>query len=78
MLKKGDKFTAKTRVIDSTTEASWTDVAAITGKETGEAEFKNTARDFSITGLKNGAKVDYKIYDSNGVVVASGTVVARN
>lgn len=75
--KKEDKFTAKTRVTDSTAEASWVDVAAITGQETGEAGFKNTARDFSVTGLKNGAKVEYKIYDSNGVVVASGTVVAR-
>ena len=28
--------------------------------------------------IKNGTKVEYKVYDSNGAVVASGTVVARN
>ena len=27
--------------------------------------------------LKNGTKVEYKVYDSNGAVVASGTVVTR-
>ena len=43
--------------------------------------FSNTARSFTVGSasakLNNGAKVEYKVYDSNGVVVASGTVVSR-
>lgn len=80
--KKEDKFTAKTRVTDSTSEAEWKPVieTSIKGQES-TGGFANTARSFTVGSesakLNNGAKVEYKVYDSNGVVVASGTVVAR-
>lgn len=76
--KAEDEFKYQVRKTVDSSEAQWepkADAARI-GDTDGKKDSKQ--RKISITGLANGNKVEYKIYDSNGAVVASGTVVARN
>lgn len=80
--KTTDVFGYAVRVTDSTDSANWTtkysDETPETEADGGNFKSKLVGRKLTVSGLKNNAKVEYKIYDSNKVVVASGTVVARN
>lgn len=87
--KEEDEFTVQYRASNTTAEGNWESInsaaqATLAKPATGTGaalkvrsvkftqDTKETKED-----LKNGTKVEYKIYDSNGAVVASGTVVTR-
>ena len=79
--KEEDAFTCQYRASNTTSETNWKDCGTIT--KTNKNRKVDISKDTSGSGavadedLKNGTKVEYKIYDSNKAVVASGTVVTR-
>lgn len=88
-----DNFFVQYRASNTTEETDWTEKIAAVGNGgtdkvrsfvmSSDTKTKATASGTVGTkdapgSLKNGTKVEYKVYDSNGAVVASGTVVARN
>ena len=90
--KTEDKFYVQYRASNTKSETNWKYLAAKAGggfelKDdiTTGANIGGTAKANSVTittdtagaNLQNGTKVEYKVYDSNKVVVASGTVVVR-
>ena len=77
--KKEDDFTYALCVTDSQTDGNWVKSAA--GKTTAPASTytktaESTERSIEITGLLNNAKVEYRVYNSNDEIVASGTLKA--
>ena len=75
--KKEDTFTCQYRASNTTSEANWKDIAVTPAEKVRTVTItKDTLTDAG-EDLKNGTKVEYKVYDSNGAVVASGTVVTR-
>lgn len=76
--KTEDTFTCQYRASNTTGEANWKDCGTITSADKNRKIdiSKDTLTDAGEE-LKNGTKVEYKIYDSNKAVVASGTVVTR-
>ena len=88
--KTEDEFTVQYRASNTTKEADWSKMSANVKKTGTDRKLviktesaSSTAPDIAAVddtegSLKNGTKVEYKVYDSNGAVVASGTVVARN
>ena len=84
--KDEDKFSVQYRVSNDKSEASWSgmsDKFAGTGKVRtftfGDVSTTAAAATYAEADgkLNNGVKLEYKVYDSNGVVVASGAVVVR-
>lgn len=81
--KKEDTFTVQYRASNTTKETNWKTSAEIGTGASDKARELTISNDTSGADqagepLKNGTKVEYKVYDSNGAVVASGTVVTRN
>ena len=75
--KKEDTFTCQYRASNTTSEANWKDIVVTPAEKVRTVSItKDTLTDAG-EDLKNGTKVEYKVYDSNGSVVASGTVVTR-
>ena len=90
--KAEDTFTVQYRASNDSKETAWSKGEATFGKIAGKSDYLRevqiteassaTKEAGAVTegvgSLNNGTKVEYKIYDSNKSVVASGTVVARN
>ena len=86
--KSEDVFYVQYRASNTTDSANWKFVGAtaLVDEMKDAKQYVGTQTNVTLstptvgtdTKFKNGTKVEYKIYDSNGAVVASGTVVARN
>ena len=89
--KKEDQFYVKYRASTTASETDWKVLTSGT-LENGKIKTKNTfaadatasvitsaiiTQDTANKDLENGTKVEYKVYNSNNEVVASGTVVTR-
>ena len=77
--KKEDTFTCQYRASNTTSEANWKDIAVTPAEKVRTVTITKDTSGADQAGepLKNGTKVEYKVYDSNGAVVASGTVITR-
>ena len=74
--KKEDVFKYSYKASNTKDEANWTNVASISNgsDKTRKVEITNDSNDQP---LANKTKVEYKIYDSNDQLVASGVVTAK-
>lgn len=75
--KKEDTFTCQYRASNTTSEANWKDCTVTAAEKVRTVNITKDTLTEAGEDLKNGTKVEYKVYDSNGAVVASGTVVTR-
>ena len=75
-VKKEDKFKYQYKASNTSKDANWTDVKDVE-IENDKSRKAEITTDSSGVNLTNKTKVEYKIYDSNDVLVASGIVIAE-
>ena len=73
--KKEDKFKYQYKASNTKGEANWTNKADVTANE--KSRTVTIEKDSNDQPLTNKTKVEYKIYDSNDQLVASGIVTAK-
>lgn len=75
-IKKEDKFKYQYKASNTSKDANWTDIKPV-DNESNKSRKVEISTDSSGANLTNKTKVEYKIYDSNDVLVASGIVIAK-
>lgn len=75
-VKKEDKFKYQYKASNTSKDANWTDIKEIENGDNKTRKIEITTDSFGVD-LTNKTKVEYKIYDSNDILVASGITTVK-
>lgn len=75
-VKKEDKFKYQYKASNTSKDANWIDIEPV-GNESDKSRKVEITSDSNNQPLTNKTKVEYRIYDSNDVLVASGTTTTK-